>query len=538
MVRRGVCSGMGEFSVREALRSKNVLLTGASGFLGKVWLCMLLVRVPEIGKIYVLLRPKPGKTAKQRLEAIVNRSPVFSILHENGSGEVQSNLAEKLIAVEGDVSQADFGIDPSQLRRLTGGVDLIVNSAGVVNFAPDLRDAFHSNVEGPMHGIQLARRLGARFLHVSTAYVCGSRDGKIEERLDPEMSPSGDAFDAEQEYRELSSLVASQAECDWVEIGKARAKRWGWPNAYTYTKSLAESLIALRSVDVPYCLIRPSIVESAIRFPFPGWNEGVTTCAPLSYLACNWVRVFQMKPNYSLDLIPVDTVCEAMTVAAAQLLAGQSESVYHCASSDLNPLSQRFAMEMMNLSHREYFRSHGKGLFETLYLARSQPTLVDENSFFSAGNFKKLTGIALELADLLAPHLPGFAKPGVEFGKRALKKAKYEFLKAEHILETYRPFLQYDYVFKTENLRKHAIHEPEFRFQPEKIFWSEYIVKIHEPGLRKWCFPLLKGEAVEEYRPEKPWVLCDSGDDVDFVGGETATIQERGGVTWLKTNRN
>ena len=43
-------------SVRDALRGKNVLLIGGTGFIGKVWLANLLTELPEIGRVYLLVR--------------------------------------------------------------------------------------------------------------------------------------------------------------------------------------------------------------------------------------------------------------------------------------------------------------------------------------------------------------------------------------------------------------------------------------------------------------------------------------------------
>src|SRR5439155_23135670 len=77
-------------------------------------------------------------------------------------------------------------------------------------------------------------------------------------------------------------------------LGMERAKHWGWTNTYTYTKSLGEQVCAEadRGVDGPAgaarvrcCIVRPSIVESAVRYPFAGWNEGFTTTAPLTMLS-------------------------------------------------------------------------------------------------------------------------------------------------------------------------------------------------------------------------------------------------------------
>src|SRR5437879_13454465 len=55
-----------------------------------------------------------------------------------------------------------------------------------------------------------------------------------------------------------------------TELGIERAKFWGWPNIYTYTKALGEQLVARESAMVR-SIVRPSIVESARDYPFRGW---------------------------------------------------------------------------------------------------------------------------------------------------------------------------------------------------------------------------------------------------------------------------
>ena len=70
-----------------------------------------------------------------------------------------------------------------------------------------------------------------------------------------------------------------------VRVGMKRAAHLGWPNTYTFTKSLGESMLAQRGRDLAIAIVRPSIVESSTRTPFSGWNEGINTSGPLSYLA-------------------------------------------------------------------------------------------------------------------------------------------------------------------------------------------------------------------------------------------------------------
>lgn len=57
-------------SVQDFYKGRNVLITGGTGFMGKVLIEKLLYSVPDIGKVYVLMRPKRGKSVAQRLEDI------------------------------------------------------------------------------------------------------------------------------------------------------------------------------------------------------------------------------------------------------------------------------------------------------------------------------------------------------------------------------------------------------------------------------------------------------------------------------------
>src|SRR5262249_37818574 len=104
-------------------------------------------------------------------------------------------------------------------------------------------------------------------------------------------------------------LAVARERKRWVaerltELGMERAQHWGWPNIYTYTKSLGDQVLA--KSKVPHALVRPSVVESAVAYPFPGWNEGFTTSAPLVFLALKGHRTFASHRKALLDIVPVD----------------------------------------------------------------------------------------------------------------------------------------------------------------------------------------------------------------------------------------
>jgi hypothetical protein len=300
-------------SVRQVLRGKEILLIGVTGFIAKVWLEHILSEVPDIGKIYLLIRRQRTTTARSRFEKIVSESPVFDPLEKHYGADFGRFLNAKIEVVEGDLSQPGLGLDGTVRQRLARSVDLVVNSSGLTDFNPDLREALTSNIDSAANLVDFLRESGhAALLHLSTCYVVGLRDGRVGEESEPNYTPTRVAgFDVEREWESLRDLVRSVedraqspeidaalrrqalgsrrngerppgAEIDhfirknrvrWlrnhlIQAGTRRAKHFGWPNTYTFTKSLGVSLLATRGADLPIAISRPSIVETSVHQPF------------------------------------------------------------------------------------------------------------------------------------------------------------------------------------------------------------------------------------------------------------------------------
>src|SRR5260370_625521 len=134
-------------SVRENLANRHLLLIGVTGFIGKVWLVDLLENIPNIGKITLLIRRNRTTSAQRRFEKIVEESPALDTRQECHGRKLGAFLKEKVEVVEGDVSLPGLGLDEATQARLAKSLDLIVNSAGLTDFNPDLRDAVSSNVD-------------------------------------------------------------------------------------------------------------------------------------------------------------------------------------------------------------------------------------------------------------------------------------------------------------------------------------------------------------------------------------------------------
>ena len=60
--------------IAEFYNDKSVFITGGTGFLGVALIEKLLRSCPGLKSIYLLIRPKKGKLAAERLEEITNNS--------------------------------------------------------------------------------------------------------------------------------------------------------------------------------------------------------------------------------------------------------------------------------------------------------------------------------------------------------------------------------------------------------------------------------------------------------------------------------
>src|SRR5258708_5586532 len=181
-------------SVRETLGNRHILLVGVTGFIGKVWLVDLLENVSNVGKITLLIRRNRTTSAQRRFEKIVEESPTFDGLQERYGRRLGAFLKEKVEVVEGDVSQPGLGMDEITQARLAKSLDLVVNSAGLTDFNPDLREALASNVDSTLHLLDFLRKCNrAGLMHLSTCYVVGMRDGRVTEELQDNYNPARDA---------------------------------------------------------------------------------------------------------------------------------------------------------------------------------------------------------------------------------------------------------------------------------------------------------------------------------------------------------
>jgi long-chain acyl-CoA synthetase len=403
-----------QLSPTETFDGKNFFIIGATGFIGKVALSMLLHRFPNVGKVYVTVRARSQEESENRFWNNVITARPFDPLRELYGGAFEGFIRDKVVPVNGDVGETNLGIPEDELQRIMDTVDVTLNNAGNVNFTPPLETALRTNVVGTRNVIALAKRMKRPALvHVSTCFVAGNRSGAVWENEPvvgyfPRREELPDVeFSAEQEIdecRKLSERVREEARDSmqtarfrelarqrfleegratddpdalglavarerkvWIrqrltDVGMERAQFWGWPNIYTYAKSLGEQLVAAEEGLVK-AIVRPSIVESAYHFPFPGWNEGFTTTAPLIFLSFKGQVIIPANERLILDVTPVDQVSAVMLAAAAQILQrDDAPIVYQAATGDANPINMKRIVELVGLYKRRHYDEKETGV--------------------------------------------------------------------------------------------------------------------------------------------------------------------------------
>ncbi len=275
-----------------SLQSREVLLTGATGFLGKVVLEKLLRRREELGiaRIHVVVRPKRDQSAEERFHTKLLASPCFS--------DLPCGWQRAVSAVAAELRHPNCGMEREVREDLAPRVTHIIHCAASVDFDLPLEEAAAANIASSLNLLDFAKtcpRL-ASMVAVSTAYVTPFRpDGSpIEEKLVDLPLP------AETIYAEISR-------------GNVNAKELlamtGHPNTYTLTKCIAEHLLTTRRGNVPLSLVRPSIISASWRYPFPGWIDSHAAFAGfVSLIGSGYLRAVVGRPSAQVDIVPCDEV--------------------------------------------------------------------------------------------------------------------------------------------------------------------------------------------------------------------------------------
>lgn len=314
-----------ELTIPMYYSGKHILITGATGFIGKVLLEKLLRSCPEVAAIYCIIRPKNKQTVEERLAEITN-SRLFDRLRKD-----QPEFSSKLHPIRGDMLLPELGLSPHDRHLLEENVSIVFHSAATVRFDEPLRIAVEMNVIAVRKMLTLCRKFQCleAFVHVSTAYANCDRPYIEETVYSPPVEPQKIIDVLEWMDDEMVDLFTPKL------MGEK-------PNTYTYTKQLAEHLLTTEGADLPIAIIRPSIVGAAWKEPFPGWIDNYNGPSGI-YIAAGRGLLRSMKGEYNAiaDIVPVDIPVNIMIAVAWYTAIAKPSSIliYHSTTGGANPFT-------------------------------------------------------------------------------------------------------------------------------------------------------------------------------------------------------
>mmetsp|Transcript_31551 Transcript_31551/g.50920 ORF Transcript_31551/g.50920 Transcript_31551/m.50920 type:complete len:596 (-) Transcript_31551:63-1850(-) len=312
---------------------KSLLVTGGTGFCGKVFLEKILRCVPSIGHVYLLIRPvKPSRRHKAHpseqaseqsgdlLSGRLHDLFASSVFDRLRASERLDGLKPKVIAVAGDMKGEYLGLSEEDRAMLRRSVDLVVNFGAAVEFFDTLDSITEINCCGPLKLLEFAQSCDKRpgFVHVSTAYVSANISGSAVPEKIPTIIIDGDHVDPE---AILKTIMNARGQPNAKRLYKRLLSSSHHPNTYTFSKALGEILLARRHGSTPLTILRPSVVGSSLIDPVPGWSEQVGTITTVVMAGgLGLVHEVPGKADKVLDIIPVDLLANAVAIQGAVLL--------------------------------------------------------------------------------------------------------------------------------------------------------------------------------------------------------------------------
>nr|QLI61997.1 fatty acyl-CoA reductase 7 [Streltzoviella insularis] len=279
-----------------------LLITGGTGFMGKVLVEKLLRKCPDIDHINLLVRAKKGKNPKQRLEEMFN-GELFEKLREMRGG-VEPLLA-KVSIVSGDVMEPDLAISNDDRQRIIDEVDIIIHAAATIRFDEELKKAVLLNVRGTKLMVELAKKCKKLklFIHISTAY-CHLHEKLLEEKPYPPPADPHQVIQAVEWMDEDTVAALTPKLLNTL------------PNSYAFTKALGEALAVEAMEHIPVMILRPSIVIPIWQDPLPGWTDNINGPTGLLIGAGKGViRTMYCKSDSYADFLPVDVFINGIMIA-------------------------------------------------------------------------------------------------------------------------------------------------------------------------------------------------------------------------------
>lgn len=483
-----------QLNVGQQLAGKRVLITGSTGFLAKVLLEKLIRDVPTIKQFILVIRAnKKYGTAAERFEREILSSSIFDRLREEQAQYLADVVSHKLVFITGEVTEPLFGLSQLKFTQLANTVDIVVNCAASVNFREALDQALEINALS-LHKLAALVRMAGNIplIHVSTCYVNGYHQGTMPEQLHaPSSKLLAQHADGYYEVQVLISgllqkIAAVKRHClnaddlpqALTELGIREAHHYGWNDTYTFTKWIGEQIACRELHGKSLTIVRPSIIESTLREPAPGWIEGVKVgdALILAY-ARGKTNFFPAEPEAVIDLIPADLVANSIVLAMTEALhSPQQRRIYQCSSSSRNPIILGDLIQTIQTACKRDWRAYEK-------LFHKQPgadfRCVSRPVFLATMSVMKLALGTLSFTRKCLGMKQSFAW-------------QESFNTTHNLAVVFSFYTSPNYIFENNQLieleqRMGQADRRMFPIDPERINWSKYMGNVHLAGLNRYA---------------------------------------------------
>ncbi|XP_063924739.1 putative fatty acyl-CoA reductase CG5065 [Zophobas morio] len=299
--------------VAEIFQNRTLLVTGGTGFVGKV-LIEKTLRVHDVKKIYVLVRMKKGKSVVERFQQVFN-DPLFDLVKKTKG----KDILNKVCFIRGDVGEADLGLSDEDRQILIEETEFIFHCAATIRFDEPLKTAVLLNVRGTKLMVQLAKECKKLqvFSHLSTSY-CHLNERVLYEKAYPPPT------DPDNLIRTCELMSDEMIEALVPKLLK------NMPNTYAFTKSLGEAIVTEQMENIPAIILRPSIVMPIWREPIPGWTDNFN--GPMGLLIAGGkgvLRTMYCRADVYADYVPVDIVANAMLASILDYVLYKGERRFY-----------------------------------------------------------------------------------------------------------------------------------------------------------------------------------------------------------------
>ncbi|KAF0772958.1 fatty acyl-CoA reductase wat-like [Aphis craccivora] len=278
-----------EACIPETFRNGTVLVTGSTGFLGKI-LVEKILRTCPIKKIAVLVRNKKGINANQRV-ADIYKQAVYDRLRSE-----KPDFIDLIKIIEGNLEDSSMGLITVNRDWIIENVNFVFHCAATIKFNETLESASKINILGTEKLLSLATQMKnlKGFVHVSTAYSHCPRN-EIKEQYYPVPIKA----------KELKNMFG-------LDDSTPRILE-DWPNTYCLTKAIAENLVLINGIHLPISIFRPSIIGCTKSEPDPGWLENMNgPSAIVAGVMTGFLRTVPIVRNKITDIVPADYTINAL----------------------------------------------------------------------------------------------------------------------------------------------------------------------------------------------------------------------------------